>query len=365
MAVMGLGYVGLPLAAAFAKQARVIGYDVNAPLIEGYRMGVDPTGSVDRVTLLDSGIEFSSDPARLGEAEFIIVAAPTPITHRRTPDLEPLKAASRTLGTHIRPGTLIAFESTVYPGVTEEVCLPIIARQRGLVSGRDFFVGYAPERISPGDRVHTFENIVKLVAAQNPVVRAELSALYGLISQARVHPMSSIRAAEAAKLAENTQRDVNIAFMNELAVMLDALGIDGLEVRAAMATKWNAIDFRPGLVGGHCIGVDPYYLLHLAGTLGLPAEVTRAARQVNESMSSYVAVRLAERLAAAGRRVAGTKIALLGITFKENCPDLRGSGAELPGCLSNWEPRSPWWTRWPTRLRRPTPTALAWPPLSP
>lgn len=327
MAVVGLGYVGLPLAAAFAKHADVIGYDIDRWLIESLQNGIDPTGEVGGEAVSKSGITFTSDPMSLWDVEFIIVAVPTPVNDDNSPDLSALEEVSRTIGRHLSRGTIISFESTVYPGVTEEVCLPLLERHSGLVPGRDFFIGYSPERANPGDRVNTLQSVIKPVAANEPETLKDLCELYAIVCESGVYPMNSIRAAEAAKIAENTQRDVNIAFMNELAVILDAMNIDIGEVLGAMKTKWNALGFVPGLVGGHCIGVDPYYLIEKAANIGIATNLIRVARDINEAMPAYVVRRLIDKFNGANKIIADSKIAVLGVTFKENCPDIRGSKA--------------------------------------
>ncbi|WP_460031319.1 nucleotide sugar dehydrogenase [Megalodesulfovibrio paquesii] len=325
VAVVGLGYVGLPLAVALARQFRVIGFDINAGRVEELRRGHDRTGEVDDATLTSVTIEYTADPAALATAGVIIVAVPTPIDDHRTPDLRPVRGATITVGQHLRKGAVICYESTVYPGLTEEICVPLLEEHSGLRCGQDFWVGYSPERINPGDKVHTLETIVKVVAGQDDATADLLCKLYGAIVTAGVHRASSIKVAEAAKVIENTQRDLNIALMNELSIIFDRMGIDTLEVLQASATKWNFIRFSPGLVGGHCIGVDPYYLTFKAESLGFHPQVILAGRRINDFMGKYVAETCIKKLFQGGGRTQGARVGVLGFTFKEDVPDLRNT----------------------------------------
>ena len=334
IAVVGLGYVGLPLAVAFGSRRRTIGFDLNERKLAHYSTGNDPSGEVSPAQLAGAAhLELTSDPARLAEAAIIIVVVPTPIDAARRPDLSPLEGACRTVGTHLRPGAVVIFESTVYPGCTEEVCVPILEQHSGLPwSGREgggkdggFYVGYSPERINPGDKEHRLEMIVKVVSGDTPTTLDRVAALYGQVVQAGVHRAASVKVAEAAKVIENTQRDLNIALMNELALIFNRLGIDTLDVLEAAGTKWNFLPFRPGLVGGHCIGVDPYYLTYKAEAVGHHPQVILAGRKTNDNMGKFVAEQTIKRLVHHGHCVKGAKIAILGLTFKENCPDLRNS----------------------------------------
>jgi UDP-N-acetyl-D-galactosamine dehydrogenase len=325
VAVVGLGYVGLPIAVAFGKQRRAIGFDVNKTKIEELRKGFDRTGEVSEADLKTSQVQYTSEPADLKNADFIIVAVPTPIDDALQPDLKALRMASELIGKHLSRGTIVVYESTVYPGVTEEVCLPILEKTSGLKAGTDFKVGYSPERINPGDKDHTLEKIVKVVAAQDEESLEIVAATYGMVVKAGVHRASSIKVAEAAKVIENTQRDLNIALMNELALIFHRLGIDTKGVLEAAGTKWNFLKFSPGLVGGHCIGVDPYYLTHKAESVGYHPQVILAGRRINNGMGKFVAEQTMKRLSQLGRRVNQLKVIVLGLTFKENVPDLRNS----------------------------------------
>ncbi|MFV0275787.1 MAG: nucleotide sugar dehydrogenase [Parahaliea sp.] len=330
IAIVGLGYVGLPLAVAFGGQRPTIGFDINEAKLAHYRNQFDPSGEVSREELAAAtGLEFTSDPARLAQAGVIIVVVPTPIDQARRPDLSPLQAACRTVGRHIRAGTTVVFESTVYPGCTEEVCVPILESESGLqwTPGlpAGFSVGYSPERINPGDTEHRLQTITKVVSGDAPDTLDQLADLYGSVVRAGVHRAASIKVAEAAKVIENTQRDLNIALMNELAMIFNRLGIDTLDVLEAAGTKWNFLPFRPGLVGGHCIGVDPYYLTYKAQSVGFHPQVVLGGRQTNDGMGKYVAEQTVKQLVRAGHPVAGSRVAVLGLTFKENCPDLRNS----------------------------------------
>ena len=325
VAVVGLGYVGLPLAVAFARHFRVIGFDVRESRVRELNEGRDHTGEVDDAALAATTAVFSSDPAVLHEAKVIIVAVPTPIDAHRNPDLSPVISASQSVGRHLAPGTVVVYESTVYPGVTEEVCVPLLEKASGLVFGKDFSVGYSPERINPGDRVHTLESIKKIVSGSDEATRALLVALYGTVVRAGIHPAPSIKVAEAAKVIENTQRDLNIALMNELSIIFDRMGIDTLEVLEAAGTKWNFLPFRPGLVGGHCIGVDPYYLTFKAEELGCHPQVILAGRRINDGMGKHVAETCVKLLIRQGSLVNAARVGILGFTFKENVPDLRNT----------------------------------------
>jgi len=335
VAIVGLGYVGLPLAVAFGRQRRTIGFDLNERKLERYRAGEDPTGEVGGAELAAAtGLEFTSDPSRLSEAGIVIVVVPTPIGEANRPDLGPVRSASRTVGQHLRPGTVVIYESTVYPGCTEEVCVPILMRESGLPwlgapdahdDGNGFYIGYSPERINPGDKVHRLETITKVVSGDTPATLERVAALYASVVTAGVYRAASVRVAEAAKVIENTQRDLNIALMNELALIFSRLGIDTLDVLEAAGTKWNFLPFRPGLVGGHCIGVDPYYLTFKAEAVGHHPQVVLAGRRINDGMGKFIAEQTVKRIAAAGLPVAGAKVVVLGLTFKENCPDLRNS----------------------------------------
>jgi len=324
--VVGLGYVGLPLAVEFGKKVRTIGFDLSQAKIEAYRRHVDPTGEVSAEDLKAANrLEVTTDASRLKEADVVIVAVPTPIDDAHQPDFSPLVGASISVGRHLKKGATVVYESTVYPGATEEVCIPLLERESGLKWKKDFFVGYSPERINPGDREHTLTRIVKVVSGDTPETLERVARTYELVITAGVHRASSIAVAEAAKVIENTQRDLNIALMNELALIFHKIGIDTLEVLQAAGTKWNFLPFRPGLVGGHCIGVDPYYLTHKADKLGYHPQVILAGRRINDGMGKYVAEQTVKNLIRSGRSVKGAKVAVLGLTFKENCPDLRNS----------------------------------------
>ncbi|HSV18642.1 MAG TPA: nucleotide sugar dehydrogenase [Casimicrobiaceae bacterium] len=324
--VVGLGYVGLPLAVEFAKRYRTIGFDLSQAKIDAYRDKHDPTGEVSRAELeAAKGLEVTTDAAALREADFLIVAVPTPIDEAHQPDFGPLLGASESVGRNLRRGATVVFESTVYPGATEEICVPVIERVSGLAWKRDFFVGYSPERINPGDREHTLTRIVKVVSGDTRETLDRVAAVYASVVTAGVHKASSIKVAEAAKVIENTQRDLNIALMNELALIFHKLGIDTMEVLEAAGTKWNFLPFRPGLVGGHCIGVDPYYLTHKADKLGYHPQVILAGRRINDGMGKYIAEQTVKHLIQAGRPVKDADVAVLGLTFKENVPDLRNS----------------------------------------
>jgi UDP-N-acetyl-D-galactosamine dehydrogenase len=326
VAVVGLGYVGLPLAVAFGRQFRTLGYDLDAEKVEAYRRHVDPTGEITTQELrAASGLECTSDPRRLAEADFVVVAVPTPVDAAHNPDLGPLVGAAEIVGRHMKTGATVIFESTVYPGATEEVCVPVLEKSSGMKWQAGFHVGYSPERINPGDREHTLARVVKVVSGDSPETLERVAALYGAVVEAGVHRASSIMVAEAAKVIENTQRDLNIALMNELAIIFGKLGIDTTEVLEAAGTKWNFLKFKPGLVGGHCIGVDPYYLTYKAETLGYHPQVILAGRRINDGMGKHVADQTIKRMAQSGCPIAGASAVVLGLTFKENCPDLRNS----------------------------------------
>ena len=326
IAVLGLGYVGLPLAVEFGKRYRTIGLDLSQAKVDAYAQGYDPTGEMLSSELRAATLlEPTTDPGRLRDADFVIIAVPTPVDSAHNPDLDPLRAASESAGRNLKRGAIVVFESTVYPGATEEVCVPLLERHSGLSWKRDFHVAYSPERINPGDRQHTLSNVIKVVSADCPETLDRVADLYGSIVEAGVHRASSIRVAEAAKVIANTQRDLNIALMNELALIFHRIGIDTEEVLAAAGTKWNFLPFRPGLVGGHCIGVDPYYLTHKAESLGYHPEVILAGRRINDGMGKYVAEQTVKQMARAGHAIRGAKVIVLGLSFKENCPDLRNS----------------------------------------
>lgn len=325
VAVVGLGYVGLPIAIAFAKHVPVLGFDVNTSKIDELRHGIDRTNEVSTAELKASSIVYTSDAADLKAADFIIVAVPTPINDALQPDVTALCKASETIGAHMSKGAVVVYESTVYPGLTEEICQPILERSSGMKCGRDFKLGYSPERINPGDKAHTLATIVKVVSAQDPQTLEIVANTYSLVVKAGVHRASSIRVAEAAKVIENTQRDLNIALMNELALIFDRLGIDTKDVLTAAGTKWNFLKFSPGLVGGHCIGVDPYYLTSKAESVGYHPQVILAGRRINNGMGKFVAEKAIKMMARRERPIRDLRVAVLGLTFKENVPDLRNS----------------------------------------
>ncbi len=325
IAVIGLGYVGMPLAVAFAACADVIGFDLNAKKIEQYKSGVDPTQEVGDEAVKKARIDFTCDATRLSEAKFHIVAVPTPINQDHTPNLLPVEEASRIIGKHLTKGSIVVFESTVYPGVTEDICVPILEQESGLVCGVDFKVGYSPERINPGDKVHRLDNITKIVSGMDEESLIEIKSVYDMVIKAGTFAVSDIRTAEAVKVVENSQRDINIAFMNELAVVFDKMGIDTQEVIAGMNTKWNALGFYPGLVGGHCIGVDPDYFSYQAEKLGYHSQIILSGRKVNDSMGEFVADAAVKKMILAGLAPKNAKVVILGVTFKENCPDIRNS----------------------------------------
>lgn len=325
--VVGLGYVGLPLAAAFSAHFSVIGYDVSADKIALYKKGVDPTNELGDDALQKCQVQFTADPEDISKGDFIIVAVPTPVNQDKTPDLSPVESASHTVGKYMKKGAIVVYESTVYPGVTENVCGPILEEESGMKLGTDFKIGYSPERINPGDKVHTLKSIVKIVSGMDEETLAQVADLYGTIIEAGVFPVSSILVAEAAKLVENSQRDINIAFMNELAIAFHLMHINTHEVLQAMNTKWNALGFQPGLVGGHCIGVDPYYFIYQAEKLGYHSKIIAAGRRINNSMSDYVVKQMVKEMIRHHVDTRHAKIYLLGMTFKEDCPDVRNSRA--------------------------------------
>ncbi len=326
VAVVGLGYVGLPLAVEFGKKWRTIGFDLSAAKVESFKKFVDPTGEVSSEALRAAKfLEVGCDPAALKEADFIVIAVPTPVDEAHQPDFTPLIGSSRSVGRNLKPGATVVYESTVYPGATEEVCIPILEKESGLKWKQDFFVGYSPERINPGDKERTLTRIVKIVSGDTPETLERVRNMYGSIIEAGVYPASCIKVAEAAKVIENTQRDLNIALMNELAIIFDRIGIDTVEVLKAAGTKWNFLPFRPGLVGGHCIGVDPYYLTHKAEMLGYHPDVILAGRRINDGMGKFIAEQTVKNLVRNGWQVKDAPIVVLGLTFKEDCPDLRNS----------------------------------------
>lgn len=324
LALVGLGYVGMPIAVEFAKHIPVIGFDINEKRVNEYRNGIDATNEVGEA-IKNTKVDFTSDPTRLREAKFIVVAVPTPVKDDNTPDLRPVEGASRTVGQNLTPGTIVVFESTVYPGVTEDVCVPIIEKESGLKCGVDWKIGYSPERINPGDRVHTLTTIRKVVSGMDEESASEIKKVYDIVIKAGTFPVSNIKTAEAVKVIENSQRDINIAFMNEIAMICDKMGIDTIEVLDGMNTKWNALGFKPGLVGGHCIGVDPYYLTSAAEKLGYHSQIVLNGRKVNDSMGGFVADAAIKQMIEAGLAPKKATVLILGITFKENCPDTRNS----------------------------------------
>ena len=324
LALVGLGYVGMPIAVEFAKHINVIGFDINKKRVEEYRNGIDSTNEVGE-SIKNTTVDFTADPTRLKEAKFIIVAVPTPVNDDTTPDLRPVEGASRTVGQNITPGTIVVFESTVYPGVTEDICVPIIEKESGLKCGVDWKIGYSPERINPGDRVHTLTSIRKIVSGMDEESANEIKKVYDIVIKAGTIPVSTIKTAEAVKVVENSQRDINIAFVNEVAMICDRMGIDTDEVIYGMNSKWNALGFKPGLVGGHCIGVDPYYLTNAAEKLGYHSQIILNGRKVNDSMGAFVADAAIKQMIEAGLAPKKANVVILGITFKENCPDTRNS----------------------------------------
>ena len=325
LSLVGLGYVGMPIAVAFAKKVKVIGYDLNEAKIDTYKSGIDPTNEVGDEAIRETSVEFTVDESRLRDARFHIVAVPTPVNADHTPDLTPVEGASHIVGRNLQPGSVVVYESTVWPGVTEDVCVPILEQESGLKCGIDFKVGYSPERINPGDKVHRLETIVKIVSGMDAETLDCVARVYELVVEVGVHRAESIKVAEAAKVIENSQRDINIAFMNELSIIFNKLGIDTKAVLEAAGTKWNFLKFYPGLVGGHCIGVDPYYLTYKAEMEGYHSQVILAGRRINDDMGKYVAESCVKRLIASDRPVRGAKVAILGFTFKENCPDTRNT----------------------------------------
>ncbi len=325
VSLVGLGYVGMPIAVAFARKIQVIGFDLNESKIALYQSGVDPTNEVGDEVIKNTTVEFTADAARLKEAKFHIVAVPTPVNNDHTPDLTPVEGASRILGKNLTKGSIVVFESTVYPGVTEDVCVPILEKESGLRCGVDFKVGYSPERINPGDKVHRLETITKIVSGMDAETLEEIANVYSLVVEAGVYRAESIKVAEAAKVIENSQRDINIAFMNELSIIFNRMGIDTKSVLEAAGTKWNFLNFQPGLVGGHCIGVDPYYLTYKAEELGYHSQIILSGRRINDDMGKYVAETLVKNLIKADIPVKSAKVAILGFTFKENCPDTRNT----------------------------------------
>ena len=324
LAVVGLGYVGMPIAVEFAKHIHVIGFDINEKRIQEYKNGIDSTNEVGEA-IRNTTVDFTADPTQLEKAKFIIVAVPTPTNDDKTPDLRPVEGASRIIGQNLSAGSIVVFESTVYPGVTEDVCVPIIEKESGLKCGIDWKIGYSPERINPGDRVHTLTNIQKVVSGMDVESAEEIKKVYDIVIKAGTFSVSNIKTAEAVKVVENSQRDINIAFMNEIAIICDKLGIDTNEVLAGMNTKWNALGFKPGLVGGHCIGVDPYYLTNVAEKLGYHSQIILNGRKVNDSMGAYVADSAIKEMIEAGMAPKKATVLIMGLTFKENCPDTRNS----------------------------------------
>lgn len=325
LSLVGLGYVGMPIAVAFGKKLQVIGFDLNTKKIELYKKGIDPTHEVGDEVVSNSAVEFTADATKLREAKFHIVAVPTPVNNDHTPDLTPVESASRILGRNLRKGSVVVFESTVYPGVTEDICVPILERESGLQCGVDFKIGYSPERINPGDKVHRLNSITKIVSGMDKGTLDCVAKVYELVVDAGVYRAESIKVAEAAKVIENSQRDINIAFMNELSIIFNKMGIDTRSVLEAAGTKWNFLKFYPGLVGGHCIGVDPYYLTYKAEMMGYHSQVILAGRRINDDMGKYCAENCVKNLISADKNVKNARVAILGFTFKENCPDTRNT----------------------------------------
>ncbi len=324
LALVGLGYVGMPIAVEFAKHIKVIGFDINEKRVNEYKNGIDSTNEVGEA-IKDTTVEFTANPTKLKEAKFIVVAVPTPVNEDNTPDLRPVEGASRTVGQNLSAGTIVVFESTVYPGVTEDICIPIIERESGLKCGLDWKIGYSPERINPGDRVHTLTTICKVVSGMDEESACEIKKVYDIVIKAGIFLVSNIKTAEAVKVVENSQRDINIAFMNEIAIICDKLKIDTNEVLAGMNTKWNALGFKPGLVGGHCIGVDPYYLTNISEKIGYHSQIILNGRKVNDSMGAFVADAAIKEMIEAGMAPKKATVVIMGLTFKENCPDTRNS----------------------------------------
>ncbi len=325
ISLVGLGYVGMPIAVSFSKKVDVIGFDVNKAKIDLYKKGIDPTKEVGDEAIKNCAVDFTSDPERLREAKFHIVAVPTPVNADHTPDLTPVEGASHILGKYLTKGSIVVYESTVYPGVTEDVCIPILEEESGLKCGTDFKIGYSPERINPGDKVHRLETIVKIVSGMDEETLDEVAKVYELVVEAGVHRAESIKVAEAAKVIENSQRDINIAFMNELSIIFNKMNIDTKAVLEAAGTKWNFLKFFPGLVGGHCIGVDPYYLTYKAEQMGYHSQIILSGRRINDDMGKYVVESMVKKLIQADIPVKSAKVAILGFTFKENCPDTRNT----------------------------------------
>lgn len=325
LSLLGLGYVGMPIAIAFAKKVEVIGFDLNKQKIDLYRSGIDPTKEVGNEVIRKTTVDFTSDEEKLKKAKFHIVAVPTPVSADHTPDLSPVEGASRILGRNLTKGSIVVYESTVYPGVTEDICVPILEKESGLKCGVDFMIGYSPERINPGDKVHRLETITKIVSGMDEETLETVAKVYELVVEAGVYRAESIKVAEAAKVIENSQRDINIAFMNELSIIFNKMRIDTQAVLKAAGTKWNFLDFSPGLVGGHCIGVDPYYLTYKAEMMGYHSQIVLAGRRINDDMGKYVVENCVKNLIAVGKAVKGAKVAVLGFTFKENCPDTRNT----------------------------------------
>ncbi|MCR4594333.1 MAG: nucleotide sugar dehydrogenase [Clostridiales bacterium] len=325
ISLVGLGYVGMPIAVAFSKKVKVIGYDLNEKKIELYKNGIDPTNEVGNDAIKNCTVDFTSDSAKLREAKFHIVAVPTPVNDDHTPDLSPVEGASEIVGKNLTKGSIVVYESTVYPGVTEDICVPILERESGLKCGVDFKVGYSPERINPGDKVHRLETITKIVSGMDDETLDTIAKVYEIVVEAGVHRAPSIKVAEAAKVIENSQRDINIAFMNELSIIFNKMGIDTKAVLEAAGTKWNFLKFYPGLVGGHCIGVDPYYLTYKAEELGYHSQIILSGRRINDDMGKYVAENTVKNLIKADVSIRNAKVAILGFTFKENCPDTRNT----------------------------------------
>lgn len=325
ISLVGLGYVGMPIAVAFSKKVKVVGFDLNSKKIELYKSGVDPTNEVGDAAIKACTVDFTDDETKLKEAKFHIVAVPTPVNDDHTPDLSPVEGASKILGRNLTKGSVVVYESTVYPGVTEDVCIPILEKESGLKCGVDFKIGYSPERINPGDKVHRLETIVKIVSGMDEETLDCVAKIYELVVEAGVHRAESIKVAEAAKVIENSQRDINIAFMNELSIIFNKMGIDTKSVLEAAGTKWNFLKFYPGLVGGHCIGVDPYYLTYKAEQLGYHSQIILSGRRINDDMGKYVAENVVKNLIKSGKNVKNSNVVILGFTFKENCPDTRNT----------------------------------------